>query len=301
MRTPRRILTALLLPLALLAACGDGGDDGDDGVATDPAGSGSGSGGDTSAEPPPTVPEGATPGGLPGDVFLQIELVGGFVPAGFDFQSVPSLTVYADGTVVVPGASIAVFPGPAVPPLSIGTLDPADLDELLGEVAAAGLLGDVPPDPGENPLVADAATTRITVVVDGRDTVVEAYGLDIPVPDDAPGVDDSQRAVRERLSELVAAATGAATTRAADLYEPTGYRVLASEPFESDPSITPNELTWPAELPQPVLDECVAVTGDAAASLTTLLAGATEITRWTVGTEQVALRFRPLLPHEDGC
>lgn len=293
MRTPLRILTALLLPLAFVAACGDDGDD----VATDTTSGGSGGGGSTDA----TVPEGATPGGLPGDVFLQIELVGGFVPAGFDFRSVPNVTVYADGTVVVPGASIAIFPGPAVTPLSIGTLDEGDLDELLAEVAAAGLLADVPPDPGDNPLVADAATTRITVVVDGHDTVVEAYALDIPTTDDAPGPTDAQREVRERLSELVTRVTDAAVVRAVDVYEPTGYRVRATEPFETDPSVAPNVLAWPADLPQPELDECVAVTGDGATALTALLADATEITEWTVGSEQVSLGFRPLLPHEDGC
>jgi hypothetical protein len=294
MRTPRRILTALLLPLLLVAACGDDGDD--EGVATDPTDGGG------ATEAPPTVPSGAEPGGLPGDVFLQVELVGGFVPAGFDFKSVPAVTVYADGTVVVPGATVAIFPGPAVAPLAIGTLDQDDLDELLAEVAAAGLLADVPPDPGDNPLVADAATTRITVVVDGHDTVVEAYGLDIPVDGSAPGgPDEEQREVRQRLSELVSVVSGAATTAAADLYEPLGYRVLATEPFEADPSVAPNELTGPADLPQPALDECLAVTGDAAAALTTLLADATEITRWTVGSEQVALNIRPMLPHEDGC
>jgi hypothetical protein len=295
MRTPLRILTALLLPLALVAACGDDADE----AGTDTTdGTGAADGGD---EPAPTVPDGAEPGGLPGEVFLQIEHVGGFVPVGADFQSVPSVTVYADGTVVVPGATIAIFPGPAVAPLAIGALDDEDLDELLGAVASAGLLAEVPPDPGENQLVADAATTRITVVVDGRDTVVEAYALDIPVPDDAPGIDDDQRAVRERLVELVATVSDAATTRATDLYEPTGYRVLALEPFETDPSIEPDELTWPAEGPQPVLDECVAITGDAAAAVAQLVAGATEITRWTVGAEQVTLRVRPMLPHEDGC
>lgn len=295
MRTPLRILTALLLPLALVASCGDDAED----AGTDTTdGSGVADGG---GEPAPTVPDGARPGGLPGDVFLQIEHVGGFVPVGFDFQTVPSVTVYADGTVVVPGATVAIFPGPAVSPLAIGTLDEEDLDELLATVASAGLLAEVPPDPGENQLVADAATTRITVVVDGRDTVVEAYALDIPIPDDATGVDDDQRAVRERLSELVAAVSDAATARATELYEPSGYRVLALEPFETDPSIEPDELSWPAEGPQPVLDECVAVTGDDAAVLTGLVAGATEITRWTVGAEQVTLRFRPMLPHEDGC
>ena len=293
MRTATRLLAPLLV-LALAAACG--GDDEETGTAgTDDTT------GTTATDPGGEVPDGATPGGLPGDVFVQIEFVGGFVPAGFDFRNVPSVTVYADGTVVVPGATTAIFPGPAVAPLSVGTLDAEELDELLAEVADAGLLADVPPDPGENPLVADAASTRITVVVDGADTVVEAYALEVEVPTDAPGVTDEQRAVRARLTQLVDTVSNAATAQATDLFEPTGYRVLAAEPFETDPSVTPNELTWPADLPLPELDECVAVTGDGAAALTELLVDATDITRWTVGDEQVALSIRPLLPHEDGC
>lgn len=287
MRTSRRFLPFLLLPALLVAACGD---DGDEDVASDGAG-----------DPPATVPEGASPGGLAGDVFLSIEHVGGFVPVGFDFASVPAVTVYADGTVVVPGATTAIFPGPAVAPLATGTLDDGALDELLDAVAEAGLLAEVAPDPGENPLVADAATTRITVVVDGRDTVVEAYALELPVDDGVEGITDEQREVRDRLNALVTDVTAAATAAAVDLYEPVGYRVLTTAPIEGDPGVEPNELTWPAQLPQPSLDECLAVTGDAAATLTPLLADATQITRWLVGSEAVSLSVRPMLPHEQDC
>jgi hypothetical protein len=107
--------------------------------------------------------------------------------------------------------------------------------------------------------------------------------------------------VRQRLSELVTAVSDAAAAATTDPYEPTGYRVLATEPFEADPSVAADELAWPDELPPPELDDCIAITGAGAATLTALLDAATEITRWTVGDAEVALSIRPMLPHEDSC
>lgn len=298
MRSSLRLLTALLLPVALATACGD------DEVATGDQGSGTDGGGSAGGGTTATVPEGTTPGGLPGDVFLSVEYVGGFVPQGFDFRSVPAATIYADGTVVAPGATTLQFPGPAVAPLATGTLDDGDLGELLDAVAAAGLLADVPPDPGTATLVADAATTRITVVVDGHDTVVEAYALgDFGGGDfDDPGISEEQQEVRDRLSELVADITNAATNAATDPYEPAGYRVLAFDSGGAEGiEPAPNHLTWPAGLEQPAVDECLALTGDAATAFAAALDDATETTIWTIDSGDVSLSIRPMLPHEDGC
>lgn len=290
-----RLLTAALLALAL-AVCGDDGTDVDAG---DDDGSGGG-GGETDG----SAPEGAAPGGAEGDVFVEVAFVGGFVPADFHFRAVPQAVVYADGTVIAPGAVTLQFPGPAVAPLFTGQVDEATLDELLDHAAAAGMIGGTPDvgDAGAIP-IADAASTRVTVVVDGDEQVAEAYALGEA---GGPGfgqtnLTDAQTEARAALAGLVAAVEEAALA-ADEPYQPDRYRVQASPaPDPAGFDVAPNEVAWPSGLPDPVEGECVAITGDGVADLEEALASATEITRWTIGDRVVTLAIRPVLPHEPDC
>jgi hypothetical protein len=293
MRTTRTLAAAVLL--LALAACGDDGDDVDAGRDGDDGGSGSTTG---------TAPDGAEPGGGDGELFIEIAYVGGFMIEDFQFRSVPQAVVYADGTVFAPGAIPAIHPGPAVSPVFTGTLDDDTLAELLDAAAVAGMIGGSPDvgDAGALP-IADAASTRVTVVVDGDEQVVEAYALaEAGGPGfGQTGLTDAQVEARATLAELVAVVTEAALA-AQDPYLPERYRVLASTPpDDAGLDVQPNQLEWPAGLPEPVEGTCVAVTGDAAAALTEELASATEITRWTVGDRVLTLAVRPVLPHEPDC
>jgi hypothetical protein len=219
----------------------------------------------------------------------------------------PSVVVFEDGTVVVPGATAAIYPGPAALPLFTGQLDDSTLDQLLTAAADAGMVGATPDvgDVGDLP-IADAASTRVTVVVDGDERVVEAYALTEAGSNlGQTGLDEPQMAARAALADLVAAVSDAATPVADEPYAADRYRVLASPPIDAttlDPAgPQPTEMAWPDGLPEPVEGMCVAITGDGAATLTTALEQANELTQWRLGDRLFGLAVRPVLPHEPDC
>lgn len=283
MRTTRLLAAALLAVLP--AACGDDGEE----TSTD---------GDADGGPRAVT---GTPGGTDSGLFVEIVVGGGFVPMGFDFRNLPTAAVYADGRVFAPGATTLQFPGPAVLPVFTGQLEPGAVEDLLAAAAGAGLLDDEVPDyggQGDLP-IADAATTRVTVVVDGEEHVVEAYALEF-----ADGLPPATAEARAALADFVAAVNEAALG-AQDPFDPDRYRVLATSP--SDPSAVepgspqPNVVDWPAGLPEPVEGECTGLTGDAAAAFEAALAAANEQTQWRVGERTFGLFARPVLPHEPDC
>ncbi|WNB85532.1 hypothetical protein [Cellulomonas sp. ATA003] len=109
---------------------------------------------------------------------LQIERSGGFVLMGWDFASVPELTVYPDGAAITHGPQIAIYPPPTLPNLLRQDLDDATVEALVTAARDAGLLDDDAPEYGHPP-VADAPTTFVTLHVDGRTYAhaAEALGM----------------------------------------------------------------------------------------------------------------------------
>ena len=288
---PTRTLAAALLFL-LPAACGDD-DSGDTGSgSTDPA--------------PPAVD--GEPGGGESGLFIEIASVGGFVPQDFAFRNLPSVVVYDDGTVIAPGAVPAIFPGPAVTPAFTGRIDDATLDELLAAAAEAGLIG-ATPDVGEvgDLPIADAASTRVTVVGDGDERRVEAYALAEAGGTDfgQTGLDEEQVAARAALADFVAAVSGAATPAAEEPLTPERYRVLASPALDpsgfDDPAVQLTVVDWPTTIEPPAEGRCVAITGDAIADFEASLRQANELTQWTAGDRTFSLAVRVVLPHEPDC
>jgi hypothetical protein len=289
---PHRTVAAALLFLTL-AACGDDDSDAADPPADDDS--------DT-----PTVVDGE-PGGAEGGLFVEIAFTGGLVPPDFDFRNVPSVVVYEDGTVLVPGATTAQFPGPPVLPLFTGTIEPDVLDELLASAADAGMVSGVP-GVGEfaDIPIADAAATRVTVVVDGDERVVEAYALAEAGGSDLgqTGLSEEEIAARAALARFVTDVTDAATVAADEPFVPDRYRVRARPPIDPadfDPSVQPNVVDWPSTIDPPPEGACTAITGDAVDAFVAALEQATELTQWTAGDRTFSLVVRPVLPHEPDC
>src|ERR1700710_2270360 len=75
-----------------------------------------------------------------GDVVIRVTTGGGFVPVQYNLRSLPSFTLYGDGTVLVPGPVIQVYPGPAIYPLVRSRLSEPQVQVLLRRGQAAGLL-----------------------------------------------------------------------------------------------------------------------------------------------------------------
>lgn len=289
----------VLVMIVLTAACSNGGQE----VVTEDGPNDSPSDG---TDPP----AGAAGGGEDG-LFVSVDVGGGFVPVGHAFRSTPSAVIYDDGTTLSTGAVAAIYPGPAVLPLTQGQVDDEQLRQLVTAADTAGLLDDSVSDYG-NPPVADAPTTTVTVVVDGEVHVTSVYALGMadeglpgqgPTGGGLPGVEGPQLEARERVSQFVDLVSRTVVEAEGDRYVPDRYRVLALPPDQGgDAVVEADEREWPFPDVALVEGECIAIGGDRAVEFRDLAEGATEITRWRNDAGQTfVLSVRPVLPHEPDC
>jgi ribosomal protein L18 len=105
---------------------------------------------------------------------------GGFVPYEYTLGSTPFWSLFGDGTLIVPGPQIEIYPGPALPNLTATPVSEDGIQAILEAAREAGLMdGDA--NYGDQ-CIADAATTVFTTNADGTTTVVSAYALDVGEP-----------------------------------------------------------------------------------------------------------------------
>ncbi len=250
------------------------------------------------------LPESGRPGGPVADLVVSVDVGGGFLPRGQSFRTVPQAVVYEDGTTLAPGATITIYPAPALPAVTKGRVDGDMVEQLVAAAADAGLLDENEEDFGE-PTIADAATTTITVVADGKTHVTSVYALDGlgglgPMP---AGVTTDQQQARDRVSDFVQFVSRTVVGAGGEPYVAERYRLLPLAPDqEVDLAVEPDTRDWP--FPDVALQEgeCTAVSGEQADELHDALASASEITRWRTASGQTfVLSVRPVLPHEPAC
>lgn len=309
-----RRTTALLLVAATLAlaACGDGDDSvASGGSTTSTRPTTSTTEGTTTTTAPGPSDEGSTggsgggsgPTGQPapsGRATIRITVGGGFVPAGYDFTTVPTV-VQPDGTSFAPGAMTMQYPGPAVTPVMTGRLSAATLEGLVQRAKAAHL--DQAGREFGQPGVTDMPSTTITVVIDGKahTTSVYALGFDDPA---ASGVTPAQRQARTEVQGFVTAVGDAVGAAATTTYQPTAYQVL-SLPTEPASAATeepkPNELDWPIAGRPLGENTCLDLAGADATALAKALPKATSITVWRNGGGHWHVFVRAALPGDEPC
>ncbi|MDT0277745.1 hypothetical protein [Blastococcus goldschmidtiae] len=283
---------AVLLALLTLAACAD------------PPSTGSRP---SSPAPSPRVELPAGPDAL----VLRVQHVGGFTTPDMLAARLPVVSVYADGRVITDGPVPAIYPGPALPNLQVTRLDPAEVRTLAEQALEAGIRETA--DLGTPP-VADATTTRFTLVTaDGR-YVREAYALRESLPRDlgpAPdaGLTEEQAAARAELAafldELTVPSTGTAPV---EPYRPDALAVVVSPWIDPGDGLEHPAQPWPGPpLPGEPLgalpeQTCLTVGGDQLAPVLDAARQATSATPW-LGADGArwSLTFRPLLPDESGC
>jgi len=243
------------------------------------------------------------------DVVLRVEHTGGFLPVEAMITRMPLISVYGDGRVITEGPVVAIYPGPALPNLQVQTIDPVDVVDLAARALAAGVGGKN--DLGQPP-VADAASTRFTVLSDAGPQVTEVYALEIT---DAPdGLSADQRKGRETLRNLLADLTDLPRTIGPDaVSEAKPYQAEAvaviSRPWTDpgDPALGEQpEIAWPGPaLPGAPASElglsCATVTGADATAVLAAAAGANMLTPWVSEGARWSVNFRPLLPDEASC
>jgi hypothetical protein len=286
MTTRAVLLPALAAALLLgLAACGE------QGAATPP----------TATRPTATVPVPAAAEGL----VLRVEYTGGFVTPSATAGRLPLVSVYADGRVISEGPVAAIYPGPALPNLQEQRIAPAEVQDLLDQALAAGA-ADVS-DFGSPP-IADAPSTRFTVVTASQTYVREVYALS-ETPAESDGLTQAQRTARGKLSDLLDAIGGltdAGTT--SKPYAPSAVAALATPWIDPQDGLTQPDIAWPGPAlpgdpvgPLPDL-HCVSVSGEQAQTLLSAAAAANAATPWvTPDGSRWTVTLRPLLPDESSC
>jgi hypothetical protein len=298
MTSPLRILGSTLLVFAV-AACSV-------------AGSGSSTG------PSPSDNPGAIayPTG-PDDLVIRLRYVGGFAPPAAHILDLPVISIYGDGTVLVPGAVPAIYPGPALPNLQRATITPAGMQILLGAARDAGLLGpDAHYDMGG---IMDASSSEFTVNADGSLHTISAYALFESGGREPmnPGADPAVTKARAKLlvfqnqlgnlEALLGPEVGDATP-----YVPTSLQLLITNGAPVDEQALGQEpIAWPLSAPLATFGEampslimgerCGVVTEADVDLLLPLFQQANTLTPWTDDEAAFGIAVRPLLPGEAGC
>lgn len=238
------------------------------------------------------------------DLILRVEAVGGFTTPSWTYSRIPMVSIYADGRVITEGPQVTVYPAPALPNLQVATLPRRTVDELADKARAAGV-GHAT-DYGQ-PGVADATTTRFTLVEDGTKLISEVYALSETREED-PALTPAQRQARDRMRTLLQTLRepSGAPAGGETAYRPTAVATIVSAWTSTGSGTPPTARAWRgAALPGPVVGpadlHCGTTTGDAVRNVLTDAASANAETPWTYDGKRWSVAFRPLLPDESGC
>lgn len=244
---------------------------------------------------------------------LRVDTEGGFVAPSTTFGTVPPFSLYGDGSVILGGAEPAIYPGPALPSLTIRQLTEPGMQAVLQEALDAGLAdtGDLT-DLGSVG-IADAATTVFTLNADGGEHTVRVYALGM-LPDRPPGMSKEEFATRTAFERLVRRLAALETwlpqgTVGADRpFDPRGARLYVSA-YRGDPQLSEPPVAWPLSTPltdfgasrEPGGYRCGIAAGSDWTTLEPLAKTANDLTPWTSEGTRFAIVVRPLLPDETTC
>jgi hypothetical protein len=299
MRTATRHLTLLIVGLALVAgACGNLNDDPGDGGTT-----------------PPTSPaiDGIDHPTGADEVILRVWTTGGFAPVEWLVASFPEFSLMGDGTLVVAGAQIEIYPPPALPAMNQRHITEEGIQAILEAAEAAGLF-ELGGTYGNN-CVADAATTYITLAAGGETHDISAYALGMD--DTGNCADDETKQIRkdlyaftQQLFDLSWLPEGSVGPE--EPYDFQALRIYATPARmgDADPGLEPAYALWPLDVPLSKFGEpvevpsetrCGVVTGADLDELMTSLQNSNTLTFWRSDGQTYHLILRPLLPDETGC
>lgn len=252
------------------------------------------------------------------NLVLRIEYRGGFVGPAFIFTSFPSFTLTGDGRVIVPGAQVAIFPGPALPATNVRRLTEAGIQAVLNEVARTALFGASVEFRGAQNCVMDASDTVFTLHAHGREVTVTVYGLGTLDPANAcPGFSSAEAAAHrvlqhlgDRLTNLEAwLPAGAWAETMWRPYQPTALRLLVRN-SDADPpdgiGIGYALLDWPDSADPAAFGDfssfagqrCGVVSGQRAQDWYAALSGANQLTRFVKDGHRYQVTVRLMLPDE---
>ncbi len=247
------------------------------------------------------------------DLLVRVGSQGGFTPIEWTYTNVPNFALYGDGTLVLPGAQIEIYPSPALPAISSRRIDEAGVQAILDEAldAIATIPGDLH-DLGFMEM-ADVPTTVLTVSAGGVDRTIRAYGLG-ELSERPEGMPEEEYRARLRLHELVTKLgtletwlpEGSLGPEAA--YEASAARLFIASYRKVDLPQDPSP--WPLEgaladfgdtTDDLGLYRCGVVEGSDWTTVREMASRANQLTPWTDAGTKFSILFRPLLPDENGC
>ena len=238
-------------------------------------------------------------------VVVRVSTGGGFVPVQVDLRSLPSFTLYGDGTVIVPAPVIQIVPGPAVYPLVRSRVSERQVQALLRRAQAAGLLARGAIGYGDMGAVgvSDMPTTTLIFDANGRH-VRSAYALGATPGSGrlSPAQARARRALARFIAQLPQGSTGTP-------YTPHAIAVYVG-PFQGQGN---GRVRWPLASNLATAGRrpangfpyrCIGVRGRAVKTLLATLRRANEQSQW-IARPGAARSFqvvaRPLLPDQRDC
>lgn len=267
-----------------------------------------GTGGGTGGQIP--YPAGAN------QLLLRVALEGGFISPLIIAERIPQFSLMGDGTVITVGASPAIYPGAALPPVLAQILNAEGIQAVLRAALDAGL--GQQQSGGGMVGVSDAGTTVFTFNANGVTTTLKIYALDAGGSGKPAGMSDADYQLRQKLQQLVSKLqtleqwVPKGSISAAQPYVGQAAAVFVS-PYKADATLTEPPMAWPLSTPLasfgspggssgPAGASCGVVTGsDWTSTLHPLAAKANQLTPWTSGGQSFGLAFRPLLPDQTAC
>ncbi len=249
----------------------------------------------------------------PEEVLVRISYEGGFVPIEWTYTNFAFYSLFGDGTLIVPGAQIELYPGPALPAISSRQVDEAGIQAILEHAIA--VTRNIPADLNDLGYmgIADASTTVITVSAGGVDRTIRAYALS-ELTERPDGMPEREYQARLSLQELVATLTGPTEWLPEGSLGPEGaYEASAARLFVGDyrkmDDLAQDPMPWPlsaglADFGDPIPPggmRCGVVEGEDWDTVRDSATAANQLTPWTDAGDRYSILFRPLLPDERGC
>ena len=236
----------------------------------------------------------------PSSVLLIVKDEGGFVPIEFIVGQGPRLVLLRDGTLIVSGPQIEIFPQPLLPNYQSIQLDEEEMLFVLEELDALGF-ADIDTEVNNEAanMVADASTAITTFYNEDGPHTFSVYALGIGTQ-----VTDARVPI---LANLVEHLSQIGFSQPGQPYEWEGIEVLAGVPqVAADPEFV-DVRPWPLSVPFSEMADtgfgwrCASYEGDQAQSLLEMFAEASQVTTWDDGASQYSIKVRPLFAQQEPC
>ena len=236
----------------------------------------------------------------PESALLIVKDEGGFVPIEFIVAQGPRLVLLRDGSLIVSGPQIEIFPQPLLPNYQTVQLDDETMLFVLEELDALGM-ADIESETNNEAanMIADAGTTITTFYNQDGTHTFSVYALGI-----GTGVSDARVPV---LANLVEHLSQVGFSQPGQPYEWGALEVLAGVPQSAaDPGFVDVQ-PWPLPVGFDNMADigfgwrCASYEGSDAEALLGTFAGASQATTWDDAGTEYSVRVRPLLPEQEPC